>query len=94
MLARVEQEESLELIISNESVLFVIKSSLQTNIQNKYFVLELVQTVIEQSTTKTYDITVADEHEFFANGILVSNCDSLRYSLEPARRSKASIIKY
>jgi len=26
-----------------------------------------------------YDITVADAHEFFANGVLVSNCDALRY---------------
>jgi len=54
----------------------------------------IIESVIETDITKTYDITVADEHEFFANGILVSNCDSLRYSLETARRSKASIIKY
>jgi hypothetical protein len=26
-----------------------------------------------------YDITVEDTHEFFADGILVSNCDGLRY---------------
>jgi hypothetical protein len=28
-----------------------------------------------------YNITVEDEHEFYANGILVSNCDALRYLL-------------
>lgn len=32
---------------------------------------------------KVYDITVEDQHEFFANGILVHNCfDSIRYSLD------------
>lgn len=28
-----------------------------------------------------YDITVEDAHDFFANGILVLNCDALRYAL-------------
>lgn len=28
-----------------------------------------------------YNITVEGEHEYFANGILVSNCDSLRYAV-------------
>jgi hypothetical protein len=28
-----------------------------------------------------YNLTVATEHEYFANGILVSNCDALRYMI-------------
>lgn len=28
-----------------------------------------------------YNITVEDEHEYFANGILVSNCDAIRYAI-------------
>ena len=28
-----------------------------------------------------YNLTVEEEHEFFANGILVSNCDSLEYDI-------------
>lgn len=28
-----------------------------------------------------YNLTVEDAHEYFANGILVSNCDAWRYSL-------------
>ncbi len=28
-----------------------------------------------------YNLTVDDQHEYFANGILVSNCDALRYGL-------------
>lgn len=37
---------------------------------------------IERSEPATvYNLSVADVHEYFANGILVSNCDSLRYFL-------------
>ncbi|MBV5329145.1 MAG: PBSX family phage terminase large subunit [Chlorobium sp.] len=36
---------------------------------------------------RVYDISVDDQHEYFANGILVSNCmDALRYALAPAIR--------
>lgn len=27
-----------------------------------------------------YNLTVAGDHEYFANGVLVSNCDALRYA--------------
>ena len=38
--------------------------------------------VIKESVNDVYDIEVEDEHEFFANNILVHNCtDSLRYFL-------------
>jgi hypothetical protein len=39
-----------------------------------------------ESTSRTgtraivYNLTVDDAHEYFANGILVSNCDALLYS--------------
>jgi len=28
-----------------------------------------------------FNLTVEDAHEYFANGILVSNCDALRYPI-------------
>jgi hypothetical protein len=31
-------------------------------------------------TAVVYALTVADQHEYFANGVLVSNCDSHLYS--------------
>lgn len=34
---------------------------------------------IDPDAADVFDLTVDDAHEFFANGILVSNCDSLRY---------------
>jgi phage terminase large subunit len=38
---------------------------------------------------EVYDLTVEGEHEFFANGVLVSNCiDALRYAVEALRRAK------
>lgn len=37
-----------------------------------------------------YNITVEGEHEYFANGILVSNCDTLRYGLMPAAAPEIS----
>jgi hypothetical protein len=37
---------------------------------------------------KVYDLTVENHHEFFVNGVLVSNCiDAVRYALEGARRA-------
>ena len=40
-------------------------------------------------TADVYDLTVDEAHEFYANGILVSNSDSLRYVVQsrtPAAR--------
>jgi hypothetical protein len=30
---------------------------------------------------RVYDLSVEDEHEYFANGILVHNCDAMRYAI-------------
>lgn len=41
---------------------------------------------------RVYDLTVDGEHEFFGDGILVSNCiDAARYALEGARRAAADM---
>ena len=38
---------------------------------------------------RVYDLTIEDKHEFFVNGILVSNCiDAVRYMLEGIRHMK------
>ena len=36
---------------------------------------------VEPQRRDVYNLTVAGAHEFYANGILVHNCDSLRYLL-------------
>ena len=37
-------------------------------------ILEKIDSIIQTKSKKVYDISVEDEHEFFANGILVHNC--------------------
>ena len=37
--------------------------------------------VYESGHEPVYNLTVAECHEFFANGVLVHNCDALRYGL-------------
>lgn len=36
-------------------------------------------TILYKDQQQTFDICVADKHEFFANDVLVSNCDAVRY---------------
>lgn len=44
--------------------------------------LEYVEAVSDSASCDTYSLHVADCHEYFANGILVSNCyDMVRYAL-------------
>lgn len=35
----------------------------------------------QKEKTTVYNITVAETHEYYANGVLVSNCDSTRYAI-------------
>ena len=43
--------------------------------------VHVVRVVPNVARTDVYDITVEGVHQFYANGILVSNCDALRYAL-------------
>lgn len=45
--------------------------------------------VIERRTV--FNLTVADAHEYFANGVLVSNCDALRYIVGRIRGNKREL---
>lgn len=63
---------------------YVEKSLLKTNMQRNSFAHEFV---LENTGKKeeVYDLTVEENHEYFANGVLVHNCiDSLRYLLNAA----------
>lgn len=76
-----EQDLMMLLKIANG----VEKNLKATNIQKQGFAVDTVQDVeVIGIADKVYDITVEDQHEFFANGVLVSNCiDSIRYALQP-----------
>ena len=70
------------------------KNLLQTNTGLQDFVQDHVEVVICGNKEETvYNLTVEDAHEFFANGILVHNCDSLRYALNPYIQKNVSILE-
>ncbi|MDD4588850.1 MAG: PBSX family phage terminase large subunit [Parabacteroides sp.] len=52
------------------------------NIQNVDTVPEVVQVKEENVKMAVYNLTVEDAHEYFANGILVHNCDCERYYIK------------
>jgi PBSX family phage terminase large subunit len=49
------------------------------NIQKIASVPVSVVDIKDKGTAQVYNILVEDEHEYFANGILVHNCDAMRY---------------
>ena len=56
----------------------------------------VVQNHAPRDLRQVYDLAIEDQHEYFANGILVSNCwDAVRYALEPIiKSSKLGILKF
>lgn len=79
-----EQDDIQELMTKQENVRFVKENLELTNTTKQNPVLRLVERkqVVEQK--KVFDLTVEDQHCFYANGILVSNChDALQYALMP-----------
>lgn len=74
-------EENLELMMLKETALGVIKYLLQINILKPSTAVVLAEKK-PIGMKKVYDLTVEEVHEYFANGILVSNCvDALRYGI-------------
>src|SRR5699024_720522 len=80
MLARRNGGVIQALMTNKENANIAETHSQSTNTQKLDFVRGAVVTKPGQSE-KVYNITVEDEHEYFANGILTHNCDSLRYSI-------------
>lgn len=75
----------LALMTSEENVYSAKNHSSETNTQRRSFVH--VDAVNPCGQQDVYNLTVENSHNYFANGILVSNCDSLKYLI--ASRSKA-----
>ena len=67
----------------------------QINTPKYDFVPVRVLSVVDiGKANKVYDLTVKDEHEFVASGILVHNCiDAIRYALGPLiKRPKRGML--
>lgn len=70
------------LITNLGNVNIASQSSLSTDTQNKNFVaVHAVNKIKENKLHDVYNLMVEDCPEFFANGILVHNCDALRYAI-------------
>lgn len=74
-----ETEDSLDLMMKLGAASSVSKSIEPTNTPNKNAAVYLVQRKIGDQKRSVFNLTVADDHEYFANGILVSNCDAMLY---------------
>lgn len=70
-------DEHQVLITKQENVNLVEQNSQHQNIQKQNFVSFIVGDTYEELV---YDLEVEDVHEYFANGILVHNCDATRYA--------------
>lgn len=77
-----EKIDCLENGMKKENVNYVIKNLNLINGIEQNVVVVNVQQLSEKKAKLVYDITVEDQHEYFANGILVHNCsDSIDYLL-------------
>ena len=77
-------DETLELMTLQDHALIAERLLSATSTKKKRLVQDRVQTITFAGTERlVYDLTVEQDHEFFANGVLVHNCiDSIRYSLD------------
>lgn len=82
MRANQRREEIAELIILQLNASAVGKNSQKTNTLNQLHVVEAVQIEIEQEKSNTYCLKTKDGCFSLANGLIVSNCDSMRYAVE------------
>jgi hypothetical protein len=75
--------ETAGLMTKQESVPYVAKSFESTDSRSNKLVAmsaECVRLSWCDQRADVYNLTVEGEHEYFANGILVSNCDALAYA--------------
>ena len=72
-----DYKDTAQVLITSKKCASVGKSlsSISTKKQNT-----ALHGVVDAQTQKVYNITVEEEHEYFAEGILVANCDALRYA--------------
>lgn len=75
-----KSEGNLVSIMNQDSADGVIQTSPPTNILNNSFVVGLATRETLTQKEKVYGLQVSEKHEYFANGVLVSNCDAMLYA--------------
>lgn len=84
--------EQTNLITFIKRVHFAIMNFTQVNTPKQKLVIDHVDKILVGKSMDVYDLTIENQHEFFADGILVSNCiDAIRYALDDMIRRKVSI---
>ena len=83
-------EENQESISSTKSVSGAVKHTNEQNWAKAAFAVVPVAhaTSTPMGIQKVYNLTVSGQHEYVAQGYLVSNCDSLRYLVQSAIGSR------
>lgn len=81
-LARAQPDAQVELMTNNALVPSAEKYLPQTNTPRKSFAPRNVCVQVSRGKCKNaivYNLTVEQDNEYYANGVLVHNCDSLQY---------------
>lgn len=78
-------EEKTDLMTYQNYAMLAGKNLCQINTLNKSVAAAHVLSITDHEILpEVWDLTVEDDHEFFANEILVHNClDATRYALQP-----------
>lgn len=84
MHARPSTGENLEWTTKQEYANIVTKNLQSINIQKRFIARKVVQ-LKAGGKSDVYNISVADTPEYFANGVLVHNCDAIRYAIYTAK---------
>jgi hypothetical protein len=82
--ASLNTEGIKEQTMSSDCVFSVVSNSQRTNITRQLHAHTVVQVngvKVESKKQPVYNLTVDTVHEYFVNGVLVSNCDSTRYAM-------------
>ena len=82
---------------NKDFVLYAEKSSLLTSMQKQELVVSHVLASVKVKRKyheRVFNISVYDVHEYFANGLLVSNCDAMRYATMSDRSGRGLKRRY
>ena len=90
-------EENKDLTMKQEFAKSAEKNLLLTNTQKQELAVSNVLASVKVKRKyheRVFNISVYDVHEYFANGLLVSNCDAIRYATMSDRAGRATRKRY
>jgi hypothetical protein len=88
---RAQRAQPLALTMKRAPAPTVARRSPSTGISRPSVAVVRVVEVVHGANADVFDLTVAEDHEFFANGVLVSNSDAWGYMVFTERRLEAGM---